>query len=226
MTNDNEECEPKKMAQTNYPSNSHKSRDNQPPEKEERPKVERVTNSEAVRRKTPLGRRIAESFTGEDAKGVTSFVFFDVIVPSAKAMILEAVNKGLERKFYGNVTGRTRPGSGIRNGQGRTSYNLIPNRNEPVSGSQRDLSNRARATHDYDEVVLATRGEAEIVLERLGDLVDQYDVARVADLYDLIGVTPSYTDDKYGWYDLRGSKVIAVRGGYLLDLPKTEEITS
>jgi hypothetical protein len=42
----------------------------------------------------------------------------------------------------------------------------------------------------------------------------------VADLYDLVGVTGNYTDNKYGWTDIRSASVIRVRDGYMLKLPK------
>ena len=42
----------------------------------------------------------------------------------------------------------------------------------------------------------------------------------VADLYDLVGISGNYTDNKYGWTNLRNSDVQRVRDGYLLKLPK------
>jgi len=86
------------------------------------------------------------------------------------------------------------------------------------------MSRRGRASHDFDEIILATRVEGEEVIERLFDLVSRYEAATVADLYELVGVSGNYTDDKWGWTDVRGSGVTRVRNGYLLDLPKPEPI--
>lgn len=86
------------------------------------------------------------------------------------------------------------------------------------------MSRQARAAHDFDEIVLETRGDAEIVIEKLRDTLAQYDVVTVADLYDLVGITGSFTDNKWGWYNLRDARVSPVRGGYLLDLPGTTAI--
>ena len=52
------------------------------------------------------------------------------------------------------------------------------------------------------------------------ELLDIYKTVTVADLKDLVGVTPIYTDNKYGWTNLRNADVQRVRDGYLLKLPK------
>jgi hypothetical protein len=81
------------------------------------------------------------------------------------------------------------------------------------------MSRMARSRHDFDEIVLQSRTEAEEVIDRLFDLVSRYDTATVADLYELVGIQGSHTDHKWGWTDLRGADVSRTRDGYLLDLP-------
>jgi hypothetical protein len=39
-------------------------------------------------------------------------------------------------------------------------------------------------------------------------------------MYDLIDITASFVDHKYGWTDLTDARVRRINGGYLLDLPK------
>ena len=69
-------------------------------------------------------------------------------------------------------------------------------------------------------MVLETRGEAEDVLSRMDELIDTYGVVSVADLYDLVGISCNYTDNKYGWTNLRNAEPVRVRDGYMLKLPK------
>jgi hypothetical protein len=216
-----------------FPSNRIKDKKGGPldPVVKEEPKVvERVVQSDVVRRKKPLGKRLAETFVGGDAKGVWGFVTLDVLVPAAKDMFADAVSQGVERMIYGEArsTGRR---SGRHPGDPRVSYNRYSSPstttragNTQRGGPQQELSRRARSSHDFDEVILPTRVEADEVIERLFDLVSQYEVATVGDLYDLLGVTGSYTDAKWGWFDLRGAGVTRVRHGYLLDLPKPEPL--
>ncbi len=178
--------------------------------------------------KKPLGKRFAETFIGGDAKGVSGYVLFDVLIPAAKDMVVDAGQEALHRIFYTDSTTRNRRAN-ARSGSsslGHVAYNrYAPNssggrREEPRSNPSR----RARATHDFDEIILATRVEAEEVVDRLFDLVSRYESATVADLYELVGVAGSYTDDKWGWTDIRGAGVSRVRNGYLLDLPRPEPL--
>lgn len=204
------------------PTNSNKSK---APEPKPRPEIIKITSTDAVRKK-PLGRKIKESFMGDDAQSVGSFILFDVVIPAAKSLILEMFTKGLERSLYGDSHGRSKLG-GALSSAGRTGYQKMYNGNTDDRGrrdDRRELSYQQRSEHNFDDVILSNRGEAEEVLERLQDLVNDYDQAAVADLYSMIGVTPSYTDNKWGWTDIRGSRVDAVRGGYLLVLPRTTQL--
>lgn len=210
--------EDEKSPRVNYPSNSHKARDKdvKKPEKV----IERVTTGDAVKRKKPLGRKIAETFAGDDARNVGMYILFDVIIPAAKSTISDAVSQGVERMLFGDS--KRRSSSGGSRGS-FTSYSKMYNAREPERG-ERQLSRRARTAHEFDEIILESRGEAENVLDRLSDLIENYDIATVSDLYALVGITGSFTDDKWGWSSLAGADVERVRGGYLLNLPKTQPI--
>ena len=69
-------------------------------------------------------------------------------------------------------------------------------------------------------IILESRGEAEDVLERMDELIATSQVVSFADFYDLVGVSGNYTDNKYGWTDIRNASVIRVRDGYMIKLPK------
>lgn len=214
------------MAVSEFPSNRHKERattTTQPPEK----KVEKVVLTEVVRRKKPLGKRMKEVFVGGDTKGVLGFVALDVVVPGVKDMVYDAFMEGLQRAMFGeSIRGRRALG---RRGEPYTTYT---NRYSgpgvgPIGGRPEprpQMSRRGRASHNFDEIILASRAEATEVLERLFDLVEKYEQTTVADLYDLIGLEGSFTDEKWGWVDLRGSDVSRVRNGYLLNLPRPEPL--
>lgn len=208
-----------------YPSNSHKSKAEQERSTERR-KQQRVTSGRVVKRKKPISRRLTETLTSEDSYSVGQYILFDVIVPAAKAMITDAVSQGAERLLFGDSR---RPTSGPRRGN-YTPYNRAgtgrpyETAGPRLSSGGRELGRRSRASHNFDEIILDSRGEAEEVLDRLSDLIQNYDVATVSDLYDLVGITGSFTDDRWGWTDLRGAGVRRVREGYLLDLPKTAPI--
>lgn len=197
--------DPKPM---NYQGNSHKGK------KEDRApkKVKRIVEGGVIERKKPLGRKFAEIFMGDDARSVWNYLLLDVAVPAAKNLITEMVSQGIERTLYGDSRPR---GRGGRDRPAYTSYDKVSKRDD-----RREISHRARSTHDFREIILESRGEAEEVLDTLSELIKDYDLATVADLYEMVNITGSFQDDKWGWTDIREAAIRRVREGYLLDLPR------
>ena len=187
-------------------------------------KVTRITEGEVVRRKQPLGKRFTQLFVAGDSHTVTQYVIFDVILPAAKDMIADAVSQGVERMIFGEA--RTASRRAASPGSSYVSYNRYSSSPTRVGGTPRDtnpagrMSRQARATHNFDEVILPTRREAEEVLDFLHDLLTRYETVSVSDLYELVGETGNFTDEKWGWTDLAGASVSRVRDGYLLNLPR------
>ena len=200
-----------------YPSNAKKNQAGS----EEKPKIEKVVEGTVVQRKKGLGAKFREAFMVEDSGSVLVYIVQDVLVPAAKNTILEVFSQGLERSLYGETRRHAagRPGGG----GGYTAYHRA---REPYSAGGRELSRQARATHDFRDVILQTRADADEVIDGLRELADRFNVASVQDLYDLVGVTGEYTDNKWGWYaeDLRRAGVRPVRGGYLLELSRPDPI--
>lgn len=189
----------------NYESNSHKSKEKRKealPEK----KVEKVVSG-SVRSKKKNGlQKITDVFVPEDVENVKSYIFEDIVVPAVKDVILDAVRAflGIDKK------------SGRGSNAGKVAYRSYYDKD-----TRRDSGRvRTRASYDYDDIVLDNRGEAEEVLSRMDELIDTYGLVSVADLYDLVGITGNYTDNKYGWQDIRTASVVRVRDGYMIKLPK------
>jgi len=190
-------------------------------------KIEKVVQGEVVIRRKPWTKRWKELLLGDDMDSVGQYLVLDVLLPAVKDTIVDIATQGVERIFYGEVRSNHRRGprhnsSNYTNYTNYTRYQSQADRRPQRSRS--DLSPRARATHDFDQIILRTRGEAQEVIDRLFDLIQKYDSATVADLYELVGIPGDYTDDKRGWTDLRGAGATRLsRGsGYLLDLPRPE----
>jgi hypothetical protein len=198
-----------------YPGNSNKAK-----EQSEKPEVKPVVLQPVTRRKKSLLDRISGSVVNEDTQTVGQYILFDVMIPAAKNMISDAVSQGIERMLFGEV--RSRSSSQTR--PGYTSYNRISRAAPAQQYERRELGRQQRARHDFDDIVLASRGEAEDVLDGLRDLVDKFSQATVADLYDLVGISGEFTDHKWGWFELKNAGVRSVRGGYMVLLPKPEPI--
>jgi len=202
------------------PSNSRNLRDEPVGPKVERQKIEPIVKGGVVRKRRSPGKRFREMFVGGDARSVGQYVVLDVLLPALKDMVADAGSQGLERLIFGEtrVRGR-RPGQ-----SGYVNYSRFSASRTPEREPRREMTRRGRSTHDFDEIVLDSRGEAEEVIDRLFDLVSQYDQVTVADLYDLVGITGNYTDERWGWTDIRGAQVVHTRSGYLLDLPRAEPL--
>lgn len=192
------------------------------PKDGERPKQTQITSKKAtLRKKSPLVR-FREVFFGDDARSVASYVAQDVLLPAAKDMISDAVTQTVERILFGDSSPSRRSTSRSSNASYTPYHRASANYKKSNGPSDRRGDRRKRASHDFDDIEFDTRAEAEVVLDRLYDLVNDYDYATVSDLYDLVGIDAKFTDENYGWYDLRGSTIRRIRSGYILDLPKPE----
>ena len=200
-----------------YKSNSNKSKalaKEKPPEK----KVDKVVKgSVKVKKKNEISK-FKDIFISEDARNVKSYIFMDVLIPAAKKAISDIVTNGIDMILYGE-TGRSKKNSVA----GGISYRSYYDRKDEERryGSTR----QARTRYSYDELTFESRGEAEEILERMDELIATYDFVTVADYYDLAGVTCEYTDNKYGWKDIRGADIRRDRdGGYTIKLPSVRPI--
>jgi hypothetical protein len=202
-----------------FPSNSRSARP-QPPNEPQQRKVDSVVTGEVQTRKKSLGRKFRDLFIGGDSRTVVHYVIMDVLIPQAKDMITEAASQGIEKLIYGESRPGRRMGS---RGPGPTNYTRYAVRgNNPIGRSMRDErpSVVSPKSQNIDDILLATRVEAETVLDRLYDILKEYESASVADLYSLVGLSSNFVDQKWGWTELNGSQVRRVRDGYILDLPR------
>lgn len=214
------------MEDQNFPANSY-AKGKGEVRKDEPKKVEKVTINQVSRRKTPLGKRLRQLFVGGDAQSVGQYILLDVLVPAIKDVIADVVSQGVERMVYGESRSTSRR-TGAR--PSYTSYNRYSSSSStPWGRDRRDTPPQptrrsSRGSHTFEEIVVATRGEAEEVIDQLMEIVSKYEQATVADLYELVGEPAEFTDEKWGWTDLRGAGVTRISSGYLLDLPRPEPL--
>lgn len=204
-----------------FPSNSNKSKQEQQETEASTRTFTKITDGKAVKKSKPIGRRIAETFIGDDVDSVWQYILWDVVVPAAKTTISDAVSSGIEMLLFGET--RRRPANISRNrGESYVSYSKYYADKDRQSNRPRLASERRAYLND--EIILESRSDAENVLDTLADNIDRYGVTSVADLYQLVGIQSQSTDNRYGWEDLRQARVQRTRDGYLLDLPKARPI--
>lgn len=188
-------------------------------------RVEQVTSGQVSRRKKPLGKQFKATFFGGDARTAADYAIVHVIVPAIRDMIFETGQSVIEKIIYGESRTGRRRGGPISGGTGYVAYNRMRPDDRPPMPQGMGISRRSKARHDFDDIVLTSRTDAEEVLDRLFDILSRFDEASVADLYELTGIESSHTDHKWGWTSLKGAHVARVRnGGYLLELPDPEPL--
>lgn len=83
------------------------------------------------------------------------------------------------------------------------------------------------------DIVVQNRNDAEEVINQLKSFINRYGYVTIADLYDLVGMSSTFTDVKYGWYILDGEciKETSIFGDdklqnivYTLELPEPKYI--
>lgn len=188
----------------NYQSNSFKSKENNEPVNEKK-KIEKVVVGPVKTKKKSGFGKFMNGLITDETHNIKTYLVKDVVMPTIKKTISDVVDMIL----YGRSSGKR---STIASRVSYRSYYDDP----------RDSRHEPKITpgYSYDDIILNSRGEAEEVLDRLNELIDTYNIASVADLYELVGITGNYTDNKYGWTNLASADVIRTREGYQLKLPR------
>lgn len=198
----------------NLPDNSHKSRSEV---NQEAPLVEKRAEKVirgTVRTKKNDGRKLLDMFFTEDAANIKSFIVMDVLVPTFKKALYDIFEGSLNMALFGGRgNGGRRP---TADKVSFTDYNGRSRRDERTYSRSRTTSG-----YSYDDIILESRGEAEAVLSRMDEIMEEYEIVRVADLYDLVGITGEHTDNKYGWTNIRNAEIERLRdGGYRIKMPR------
>jgi hypothetical protein len=204
-----------------YQGNTNKAKE---PAVEEK-NIEKIIVGEVIQKPKPISRKFKEIFLGGDAKMTMRYVTADVLLPGLRNLIFDLAVKSAERTLFGDSTYRRRP----------VEYRPRVQYNNPINRMRdpRELSARLpdqpqrpyrTARRDFNDIILADRVEAELVIERLIDIIEKYKEVSLADLYDLLGLPSPHTDNKWGWTYLNNAEVRQVRDGYLIDLPPLEEL--
>lgn len=198
------------------PSNSYKSREENALASQKKKQITKVTKGTVKTKKKNEMSKLGDIFISEDASKVKSYILMDVLVPTIKKAISDIVKNGVDMILYGEVGQNHK-----RTYASTVSYrDYYDNGSRSVSRFDDPPRARTRAGYSFDDVILETRGEAEEVLSSMDELIETYGSVSVADMYDLVGISCEYTDNKYGWKNIRTAEPVRVRDGYMLKLPR------
>lgn len=202
----------------NYKPNSNKSRAESAAvtSKESEKRVTKVVTNPVKVKKNEL-RKVADALVPGDVTNIKSYIFMDILVPAFKKLVSDIITNSVDMLFYGE-TGQSRTSTNAS----RVSYRSYYDQRDD---DRRYSRSTARTRSGYDDVSFKTRGEAEEVLSQMEAMLDRYKLVRVADLYDMAGITHDYTDNDYGWTNLRSADIVRTRDGwYMIRLPRAVPI--
>ena len=198
-----------------YKPNSHRSKEQELHEPMPEKRAEKVVTGNVRQRKKSGLAKAGSIFVPGDVESVKSYILMDVLVPSIKRAISDIVCNGISMLLGEPSRGKSgSPGAKVAYRQYYQDRDDRPSYNRPS----------AQAQDSYDAIVFETRGDAEEVLYRMEELLERFDVVSVADLFDMAGISCQYTDNKYGWTDLRNAHVERVRDGYIISLPRATSL--
>ncbi len=184
-----------------------------------------------VKKKRGVGRKIKEVFFGGDFKSTVYYVAGDVLLPAFRDMLVDAAVNGAKKMVYGE--------NGFRR---RSSASSLPGKftmyNTPIDRRLRDPRETVMfpdqppypppATHfrsapgNSAEIILSNRGDAEMLAERMIDIVEKYNFVSVADMNEILGLPSPHTANKWGWSALNKIDIRQVAEGYTLELPEPQ----
>lgn len=171
-------------------------------------RTDKVISGNAHRRRKSGINRTAGTIVTGDLNSVLQSLWMDTLVPSIKRAISEFICNGVNMLL----------GEPIRSKQGaKTPYRSYYERQDERRTQARSQTHSAYA---YDDIGFDSRGEAEEVLFRMEEILDRFESVSVAELFEMAGIKPNYTDNKYGWKNLEDAHVVRIGDEYVIRLPK------
>ena len=152
----------------------------------------------------------------------------EVIVPYLKRTFFDAVQEALYMLLYKGQTyvkkGPNAFGSNIT--YGGTQYNgyfASSSLNQPPKRASEEAKEQTlNVKKGPSDLLFPSRADAEDTLIKMDEIISTYGSVSFADLEEMAGVTGDFTDNKYGWKDIRNAKVLrnALAGGYYIRMPR------
>ena len=209
------------------PNNSDKAAQGAKTEGKEKKKLATlVSKGSVVKKKRTVADKFKDAFLGE-SENLGDYIMYDVLVPAFRDTVSE-MGFGIIERLFGNGRSSRSRGSVVRDrGRSYVSYNSSSRNDrgrDRDRDDRRDIDRGSRARHSFDNVVFANKWEAEDVLAHLVDMILEYGEATVRSFYELSNIEADYTDDRYGWTNLRDAYVERTRNGYVIVFPQTRPL--
>lgn len=191
---------------------------------DEKDKPKAVVKGNVSKSKRSLFGKIADTFTLGNIKDARNYIITDVVVPGFLDILYDGITRGASKLIYGDKgspkerkKGRGIDYSGITRLSDGEAYRALSRKRERESS--------VSGIYDYNEIELTSRADAEVLLDSMYEYLEGHDIVTVADMYSMADYDGGdYTDNYWGWDDLRGSTIIRSSDGWMLKLPRVKNI--
>jgi len=149
---------------------------------------------------------------------------FEVGIPAMKATLSDMISNGMEVLLFGESSGRHSRGRSKESSGYTGMYRRERERERDVREERRSYG------YIWEQVEPRSQRDCMAIIAEMKDFAYDNEYVTVAELLDIMRASnlAEYTDENKGWYaeDLKGNacSCYAVRGGYLLDLPRPRAI--
>lgn len=190
-----------------YPPNNNYSK---PSEPTKRDKLDAVTTAAMVPKN--------ESILVESMKSVLKTLWNDTLKPIAKNTLYDMVES--------SARGLIKPTKSYTQGNGKTAYNKVSEITYNRSNGDRVTTRDREVSMDYKDVIFEDESKANEVLAIMDELIDTQGYCSLADYMDLCGLSKysDYTDEDWGWENVRTAKKKFMRNGVKLILPRLKPV--
>ena len=157
-------------------------------------------------------KRIADAFIATDGKSIKDYMIFDVLIPGLKRSVEDVVHMMLYNDKKSPRIERNRGESRIR----RLEYSSLR------SATDEMLS--PRLVSGQCDLVFPTRQKAEQALDMVQERIEDRTFATLKYYYTITKQPTDWTQENWGWRSMAGAKIVEVREGFVLRMPRLEEI--
>ena len=183
----------------------------------DKPELKKIVEGNVSKKKTSFTGKIVDNIFSEDIRDVKSYLFWDVFIPGVKNFCWSMLSSTVDSMF--GKTGVKAISNFSGNVRSKVNYHGVSS-NTSISRETRPLN-----AFDFDNITFEDYGEAQMVLDTMIAIINEYQLVKVSDLYDLAGITWPYTYENYGWTNLDRASINRSRNGeYVIVFPKAVAI--
>ena len=181
----------------------------------------RVEAKDGAIKKKPFWKRLKDALFVEGAKSVGLYLWSDVLLPAIKKLVADSATNAINMAVYGDNRPRYRD-----DGRTHVSNSSVYNGR---AAAQRPYYNRANRYNSILEGSLFAYKDVplEIIHEAM-DWIADYGSISVETFNQILppqlAFDTVHTDRNWGWNSLNENCVVAVPGGWTIDLPPAKPL--